>query len=280
MPSTTLLTPHRREAVGALLAVVLLAGPVWIPTLHLDDPTYRYERARVTVDGASVAFATASDVPPGTTVSDEIACSGYPSRVCAFERQLARNHTVLTEVYSSEPGERTHAFAAGADRYDYVRIDGIVYETTTLANRSRVYVVANGTVYEAGEAPDGVPTSGDVYRNELSLRRVSQTAALADVSRDTDAVSTPVRRAAETGVGVAHRERSIPRTPIRTAGGTYYRVYLDERRQPIIESGWIETLLVLGAPMVGLGTLSRLRRRVEITYVGPRDDATDDESGA
>jgi len=277
MPSITLLTQRRREALGALLAVILLAGPVWLPALHLDDPTYRYERARVTANGTNVAFANASEVPTGTMVSDEIACSGYPSRVCAFERQLARNHTVLTDVYSSTPGERTRAFSLGPDRYDYVRIDGTVYEPTTLANRSRTYVVANGTVYEAGEAPDGVPTSGDVYRNELSLRRGSPTAALADVSRDADAVPVPVRRAAETGVGVAHRERSVPRTPIRTANGTYYRVYLDDRRQPVVESGWIETLLVLGAPMVGLVTLSRLRRRVEITYVDPHD-ATNDES--
>lgn len=278
MPSSTRLTPPQREAVGAILAVILIAGPVWIPALHLDDPTYRYERARVTADGGTLAFANASGVPAGTMVSDEIACSGSPSRVCAFERQLTRNHTVLTEIYSTHPGERTNAFAVGHDRYDYVRIDGVVYETITLANRSRVYVVADGTVYRAGEAPDGISTSGDVYRNELSLRQVSPAAALADVSRDAESVSAPIRRAARTGVGVANRERSVPRTPIRTADGAYYRVYLDDRRQPVVENGWVETLLVIGAPTVGLLVLFRLRRRVEITYVGPSDDPTDDES--
>jgi len=277
MPSSTPPTSHRREAFAALVAVGLLAGPVWIPSLHLDDPTYQYERVRVTVEGSGVAVANTSAAPPRTMVSDEIACSGYSSRVCAFERRLARNHTVLTEVYASSPGERTDTFAAGPDRYDYVLIDDTIYETTTLANRSRVYVVADGTVYQKGEAPEGVPTSGDLYRNELSLRRVSPATALADVSRDPETVPAPIGRAAETGSGVAHHRLDVPQTPIRTEDGTYYRVYLADWRGPILESGWIETLLVLGAPMAGLFVLFRLRRRVSVTYVGPPDGSQRDD---
>ncbi|WP_251343362.1 hypothetical protein [Haloplanus halophilus] len=277
MPSTTL-SPRRRDALGALVAVLLLAGPVWVPALHLDDPTYRYERVRVTAGEGGVAFANASAVPPDTTPSDRIVCSGGSSRACAFERHLARNHTVLADVYAGSPGERSGAFALGPDRYDYVQIDGAVYEPTTLANRSRVYVVANGTVYEAGDAPEGVATSGDVYRNELSLRPVSPSTALAGVARDAEGVPTPIERAARTGTGVAHEDLSVPRTPIRTADGAYYRVYLADRHRPVIRSDWIETLLVLGAPAAGLVVLSRLRGRVAITYVGPSDDARSEDS--
>lgn len=271
MPSTDVLTPRRRDALGALIALVLLAGPIWVPALHLNDPTYQYERTRVTVSDSGVTFANASEVPDGTVLSDEIACTGHSSRACTFERHLARGHTVLTDIYSSHPGERTDPFAVAPNRYDYVQINGTIYEPITLANRSRVYVVANGTVYKKGEAPADADTSGDLYRNELSLRPVTATEALADVSRDPDEVPAPIRRAARTGVGIAHRELTVPHTPIRTEEGTYYRVYLVEQRQPPTDSSWIETLLVVGTPVTGLVVLNRLRDRVEISYI----DATD-----
>lgn len=277
MPSTTRLTPRRRDAALALFAVLLLAGPVWVPALHLDDPTYRYERARVAVDGSGVGFANASDVPPGTGPSDEIACSGGGSRVCAFERHLARNHTVLTEIYSSSPGAQTDVFALAPDRYEYAQIDGVVYETTAEANRSRAYVVANGTVYERGDAPAGVPTSGAVYRNELALRPVPPAEALAAVARDTEALPPVIARAAETGVGVAHEDVAVPQTPVRTGDTAYYRVYLAERRRPVLDAPWTEPLLVLGTPIAGLYLVSRLRDRVEIAYVGRADDTPRDD---
>lgn len=269
MPSTTLLTPRRRDALSVLVALVLLAGPVWIPAFHLTDPTYRYERTRVAVDGSGVAFVNASDVPAGTALSDDIACAGSSSRACAFERHLARNHTVLTGIYSTDPGERTDPFATAPDRYEYVQIDGTIYEPITVANLSRVYVVANGTVYQKGTAPPGVDTSGDLYRNELSLRPASPAEALADVSRGLDEVPAPIRRAARSGTGVAHREVSVPRTPIRTEDGTYYRVYLASQRESFDGRAPVEMLLVVGTPIVGLALLYRLRDRVEIIYTGP-----------
>lgn len=271
MPSDRFLTPRRRDALGVLLALVLLTGPVWAPALHLDDPTYRYERARVTVDGSGVAFANESAVPAATALSEEIACTGHPSRACTFERYLARNHTVRTEIYSTSPDEQADAIGVGPAEYDFVRIDGTVYETTTLGNRSQVYVVANGTVYEKGEAPEDVGTSGDLYRLELSLRRVEPGEALADVSRDVESVPDPIGRAARTGVGIAHRDLDVPETPIRTGEDTYYRVYLASQRQSVGETAWIETVLVFGGPVAGLATLARLRHRVEITYTPGRE---------
>jgi hypothetical protein len=269
MPATVL-TPRRRDTLRALVAVLLLAGPGWIPALHLDDPTYQYERTRVVVDGGGVALANGSETPPRTIPSERIVCANAASRACAFERHLNRNHTVLTGIYASSPGERTDTFAVGPDRYDYVQIDGTIYEPITLANRSRTYVVANGTVYPRGAAPDGVATSGTLYRSELSLRRASPAEALTDVSRDADEVPAPIGRAAETGDATSHARLDVPQTPIRTGDGAYYRVYLADWRDPIVESDWIETLLVVGSPIAGLFTLSRLRRRVEVTYAGPR----------
>jgi hypothetical protein len=116
-----------------------------------------------------------------------------------------------------------------------------------------------------------------MYRNELSLRPASPAAALADVSRDAEAVAPPIRRAAETGVGVAHGDLDAPRTPIRTDDGAYYRVYLADQRPPLVERSWIETLLVVGGPVAGLSILSRLRRRIEVTYVGAADDRGENE---
>ena len=268
MPSTVL-TPRRRDALRALVAVLLLAGPGWIPALHLDDPTYQYERTRAVVDGGGVALANGSEAPPRTIPSERIVCANAASRACGVERHLDRNHTVLTGIYASFPGERTDTFAVGPDRYDDVQIDGTIYEPITLANRSRTYVVANGTVYPRGATPAGVATSGTLYRNELALRRASPAEALTDVSRGTDEVPAPIGRAAETG----HARLDVPQTPTRTGDWAYYRVYLADWRDPIVESDWIETLLVVGSPIAGLLTLSRLRRRVEITYVGPREES-------
>lgn len=265
MPSIDLLTPRRRDALVALVGVVLLAGPAWVPALHLDDSTYRYERAAVAVNGSGVSFANTSAVPAGTVLSEDIACVDHSSRGCAFERHLSRNHTVLTGIYSTHPGERTDPFAVAPDRYDFVQLDDILYEPITVANRSRVYVVANGTVYAKDQAPAGAATSGDLYRNELALRPAPPAEALAAVSRGVDGVPGPVRRAARTGVGIGHREIEAPRTPIRTADGAYYRVYLESQREPLGD-GWVEILLVVGTPVLGVVGLSRLRDRVEIAY--------------
>jgi hypothetical protein len=278
MSSIDRLTPQRRDALRAVVALALLAGPLWIPALHLADPTYRYERAQVTADGPGVAFENESAVPAGTILSEEIACAGYSSRVCAFERQLARNTTVLTGIYSSTAGTGTSSFALAPDGHDYVQINGTVYEATTVANRSRVYVVANGTVYEKGTAPDDADTSGDLYRVALSHQQVPPAEVLSRVSRDVDTVSPPIARAARTGTGVAHRDLDVPETPIRTADDTYYRVYLAGQRETD-GLAWLETGLIIGTPIAGLIILVRLRRRVEITYVGTAGpDDQDDPS--
>ncbi|WP_096389660.1 hypothetical protein [Halopenitus persicus] len=276
MSSTDRLTPQRRDALRAVIALALLAGPLWIPALHLGDPTYRYERAQITDDGSGVAFENESAVPAGTILSEEIACAGTSSRACAFERHLARNNTVLTPIYSSTAGTGTSSFAVAPDSYDYVQINGTVYEATTVANRSRVYVVANRTVYEKGEAPEDADTSGDLYRVELSHRQAPPAEVLFRVSRDVDTVPSPIAQAARTGTGVAHRDLDVPKTPIRTAEDTYYRVF----RAGQNETGghaWLDTMLTIGTPIAGLIILVRLRRRVEITHVGTADP--DDQDG-
>ncbi|QHS16159.1 hypothetical protein GWK26_02770 [haloarchaeon 3A1-DGR] len=276
MSSTDRLTPRRRDALRAVVALALLAGPLWIPALHLGDPTYRYERAQITDDESGIAFENESAVPAGTILSEEIVCAGTSSRACAFERHLARNNTVLTGIYSSTAGTGTSSFALAPDGYDYVQINGTVYETATVANRSRVYVVANGTVYEKGKAPEDADASGDLYRVELSLQRVPPAEVLSRVSRDVDTVPSPIARAARTGTGVAHRDLDVPETPIRTADDAYYRVYLAGQRETD-GLARLDTALSIGTPIAGLIVLARLRRRVELTYVGTA--GSDDRNG-
>jgi len=267
MPSTDFLTPRRRDAGLVLLGVVLLAGPVWIPMLHLDDPTYRYESTRVTVDGSGVAFANESVVPAGTTLSEEIACTGESSRECIFERYLARNNTVPTGIYTTSANGTFDPFDAGPDRYEYVQINGTVYSATSLVNSSRRYVVANGTVYEKGEAPEGADTSGDLNRTELFHRPASPGEVLQDVSRPVEDVPDPVASAATSGDGIAHRDVDVPETPIRTGEDTYSRVYIvSQRRAGGLAS--LDPVLFFGTPLAGLAVLNRLRRRVEVTYLG------------
>jgi hypothetical protein len=96
MPSDGPLTPARRDFLLAVAALALLAGPLWANALHLGDPTYRYERARVEVGGErGIEYVDESAAPSGVSISEEIGCSiPREVRTCAFERYLAANHTV------------------------------------------------------------------------------------------------------------------------------------------------------------------------------------------
>lgn len=251
MSSDGLLSPRRRDAVLALIALALLAGPLWAPSLHVGDSHYRYDRAEVTVNGTGIEYATASDSVHVPAISEEIACSGHREvRPCAFERLLLDNLTVPTEVYTNNP------FSSGStwiyDRYRYVLLNGTVYEPTHVPNRS--------------VRRDGL------YRLDLDLRRVPPERALRSVSVTAEEASSTVAEVARTGETSVRHRLDPPATPIRLDDGTYYRVYrVAGPREASLTARLLGFLLTYATPLAGLYVVADLSRRVRVTYVGDRE---------
>ncbi|WP_408959459.1 hypothetical protein [Natrinema sp. 74] len=255
MPADRFLTPLRRDAVLVLAVIGLLAAPLWVPTLHLSDPNVRYERAEVVTNGTEIKYATETDVPSGTPISDEIACSGaWETRPCAFERLLLENQTVPTRVQSASPG-KTEPLPTDRYRYQYVHIDDTIYKPTYVANESA--------------------RRGGMYRVELSLKRMAPEEVLRSVSRpvSSDDVPSAVAEVVRSGDTRTSHAIAVPETPIRIEedGETaYYRVYEAERSDPWPRVGTLISMLTFLALLPGIWLLWRLSRRIDVTYVGGR----------
>lgn len=254
MPSASPLTPVRRDALLALLALVLLAAPLWAPSLHLGDPTYRYERVEVVVNDTSIEYANETAVPYETPISDDVACSsGWEVRACAFERLLVENRTLPTKVYSSNPNDdETGRRSSFEDRYHYVLLNDTVYRVTYVTNSS-------------------APRSDGMYRVDMSLEPASPERVLQRTSMrvESDDVPPVVAEAARNGEAHARHEVEVPETPIRLEDGTYYRVYRirwSDDPPPIARA--LDFFLTYFAPLVGLFLFARLSENVEVTYVG------------
>lgn len=253
MPSDDLLTPVRRDGLLAVLALVLLAAPLWAPSLHLGDPTYRYERAEVVINDTSIEYANETGVPYETPISDDVACSsGWEVRACAFERLLVENRTIPTRVYSSNPNDETRRWSSFEDRYHSVLLNDTVYRVTYVTNSS-------------------APRSDGMYRVDMSLEPASPERVLEHVSMraESDDVPPVVAEAARSGEAQAPREVAVPDTPIRLDDGTYYRVYRvrwSDDPSPIARA--LDFFLTYVAPLVGLSLIARLSENVEVTYVG------------
>lgn len=258
MSSTPVLTPARRDAIAALVAVALIAGPVWASALHLAEPSHRYERVEITTDGGrGIGLAGDAVVLPDLKVSDRIRCVvPRESRICAFEEHLAEGRTVATDAYSAP--NRSEPFLSHQTDYDYVVLGEEVYETSYVVNES-------------------ARSEGGSSRIDLALEPIPPETALEDASIDAteepDRVPDPVLVAARTGSATTHRDVDVPEEPIEVDGGRYYRVYQTgpvpyPEREEIADG-----LLTYVAPLVGVLWLRRLLGRVEVEYVGDEGDA-------
>ena len=253
---------NTRTLLLALLVLALLAGPLWVEVLHLNDPTYRYERAEVTVVTGTIEYASEID-DPAVAISDDILCTDPVStRACALERTLVDGGSVPADVYHRGPGTPD----VFEEDYEYVATRGGIYRPTAVTNRSQAYVIENGG---ARRVENGTAGEDAFYRVELTLERADAPAALEDVSVPIDSVGPVTREAATSGSATTHRDIDIPETPVRLEDGTYYRVYLNEKRGPPATVGTAVFLLRFGAPLAGLVLAWRVWDRFEVRYVGP-----------
>lgn len=260
MSTDRIVPPVGRDVVLAILALGLLTVPLWIPTIHLIDPPYRYEAVEVTSNGSNVEYATEFPSSDRTPISDRIACSGweYEVRTCSFERGVLQGREVPTEMSSHDPDwSLTHRILyldhdrPPSEDYRYVRLNDTIYRPTV-------------------EATDRPAPGTDGYRVVLGLDQVAPANALRNVSLDADseAVPTPVSEAARTGEARSYAAVDVPDTTIRVEDGSYRRVYVAAFDGTGSNDHWVNTLLNVGPPVLGLALLGMLWRRFEISYVG------------
>lgn len=235
--------PSRRTLLLALLAIGLLAGPLWVEALHLDDQVYRYERAEVTVQEGTIDYVAADD--PGVEISHQVLCTGaIDTRVCYLEQALIGNRTVPTNRYTS-------GSANGPDSaYRYVAGSEGVYKVDVRLNRSQAYVVENGSIRAVEE--ESVPENRVLYRVELALDAVDAERVLERVSVDVDRVEPPVREAARSGSVRTDRPLDVPENPVELENGSTYRVYLVAHHGPPERARTAVLLLRYLAPVAGI----------------------------
>jgi len=245
-------SPLARDLLVGLLAVGLVAGPVWTAAIGLGGPTYTYDRAEVVTTDEGIGYVDSEDVPRRTPISDDVTCAGWGGdlRACNFERHLLDEGSIPTGVYATNP-DYTPAFSMySADYYEYVQLDGTLYEPTYVTN-------------ESARRDDGL------YRVDVTLERAEPADVLERESLDVDRDGLPsvVVGTARNGETTARHEVDVPDTPIRLDDGTYYRVY---RERATDDPSWAETLvtwvLTYVGPLYGLSLLVRLAGRVEVTY--------------
>lgn len=225
----------------AVIAVGLLAGPLWVEVAHLDDRVYEYERVEVTTQGGTIQYEVDD---PGVQISEDIACSGaIVSRACYLERGLIGNATVPTSKYSNTGSsiDSKYRFVAGSEA---------TYEVDSVLNRSQGYIVENWSVKAVEE--DAYPDDRVLYRVELDLEQVSSQTVLEQVSVDVESLDKPVREAARTGSVRTYSPAENPATPVKLEDGSIYRVYLTAEYGPPESARLAVVLLRYVAPIAGL----------------------------
>ncbi len=252
--SSKIITPFRRDVLLAVIALLLLLSPVWVAVSDISATKHTYERAEVVVDEEDGITYVGDPQLYDTHISKDIGCSvPQDTRTCAFERHLLSNTTVPTEVYTNNPAA---PFDVGISRYQYVQINGSIYEPAYVGNRS-------------AQRDDGF------YRIDLELESASATDALRrvsiDVSDGSEDVPPVVVEAAREGIATADRAVEVPQTPLRIDDDTYYRVYAAGQTDPTPTSSFLGTVLPIVGPIVGLYIAYRLSRRIDIRYVGENE---------
>lgn len=245
-------SPLARDLLVGLLAVGLVAGPVWTAAVGLGGPTYTYDRAEVVTTDEGIEYAGEPDVPPGTPISDDVECAGWGGdlRACSFERHLLDDGSIPTGVYFSNPDHTPTFSMYSADYYEFVQLDGTLYEPEFVTNES-------------------APRSDGLYRVDMTLERAAPAEVLERESLDAnrDGLPSVAVEAARNGETTARHEVDVPDTPIRLDDGTYYRVYRERATEdPSWAERFVTWVLTYVGPLYGLSLLVRLAGRVEVTY--------------
>ncbi|AGN02699.1 hypothetical protein L593_13800 [Salinarchaeum sp. Harcht-Bsk1] len=249
---------QRRAALGFLvLGLLLCTAPVWIGFLHVDQPVSVYERAAVTTDDGRIEFVDRPlEAVQPVEISQDLGCTiandDWPSRLCYHESAIASNDAEPIVGWTDDPDEDPWI----RSQFSYVQVNGSVYDQMAFVGEAR-----------RRDADDAASR----YPIVLGLERVDADAALRDLSIPStdEAVPGVVRDAAATGTVRTQRSVDVPRHPIRTADGRYYRVYLRSTESPPLFDSVLYTVARFFAPVVGLLSLHSAWTRMEISYSSP-----------
>ncbi|MFC3959227.1 hypothetical protein [Halovivax cerinus] len=244
-------SPRHQDAALVVCAVVLLAAPLWVAPLGLAEPTYHYDHAEVVVDDGEIRFADSNVATQAWPLSEQLACTGRDHRTCAFETYLAGGPSIPGLTYTTNPNA-TESMSDSPRDYEYVVGTDGVYEPAS----------------EVSDAPETVDGYADLYRMNLSVDRVPARGALRAIAIDSDDVSAPVREAAASGPAESGIDADPPKTPVRTADGSYYRVYRSGTEDPPAIERSLERGLTIGSPLLGVGLMLFVSRQFEVSYTG------------
>lgn len=245
------LSGRQRNVLYAIVALGLLAAPLWVPALHLDDPTYTYERTEIVVDDEDgITYAGPFGEQP-RHLSDDVACTQAfeDYRICALERQVLSQGTIPSGMFTTNPD--LSEIGPGRGQYRYVQLDGSTYETELVVNES-------------------VQNDDGLHRLDLSLDSVPAEDVLDSVAHDATTdhpeIQAVVREAARTGSATTHTERDVPAIPLYVENEGYYGVSLADRTDPAPTGVALGGLLPVAFPFVGLFLLYRVVSTVEVRY--------------
>lgn len=233
---SSVLTPGRRDGLLFLIGLALVLSPALVTMGFVGGSEYHYESTEVVETGNGLSYADASEVPPGTPISEEIACAGTQvERACALEPQLVNNSLPLG-VESDTP-DRDPAIEPSP--YEFVQLDGEIY-------RASYATTDDGSV-------------------EVTLSSSSASVALHSVSLSPErqSVSSTVLEAAENGEATSRTAVDLPETPVMV-DGSYYRVYLSEEATEGSTSP-LSLGIFFGAAL-GAVLLLSLARKVRVSY--------------
>lgn len=252
MPSTVRIRTLWEFVVVGVLALALIAAPLWVPGLHLDEPTVTYERAEVVVDhGAGITYANDSIWPSRTPISEEIGCLRQDDyRTCNYEIYLQDSNATVPAGWTNNP---SMVINDDTKRYEFVQFSGETYRTAKVVNES-------------------VQDGNGFYRLELALEPVAPETVLSEIARPVDHpgqlasgrdVPDPVVEAARTGSATSREEVEVPPTVFEADDGRYYRVFHVGTMPASPAFALLEALLTVLSTATGLGIVLWLGIQLE-----------------
>jgi PAS domain-containing protein len=214
--------PSRRE-LTVVLALLLIAVPIWTPALDVTGVDYRYEVADLSTEDGKLVV----DAPRGSYIEDVDGIDCF-DRSSDFARRCFYDGGALDgNVTGVNPSIVRVTGYAGDELTRKARTDEYVMLGDEIYRRSTTFVAANESV--------GMTV-------ELGVERVEPATALEDVARDEDRVSDAAKRAIREG-SITTDEPIEDANEVLAVDGDYYVVYEDSRPGSLSEKPAVERTL-------------------------------------
>ena len=237
------LTPKRRDGIVFLVGLLLLMSPVLFTMGFVSGGDHHYEAVEVVTTGDTLAYADESAVPPGTPISEDVACSGTQvERACALETVLEDSETLPLGVETDERESPARDPAIAESPYEFVQFEDDLYRA--------VYTTTDDGSVEVG----------------LSSTAASTVLHAVSVHADESSVSSTVVEAAEEGEATSRSAVDVPQTPV-VVDGEYYRVYMTEEADEGATTPY--SLAIFFGAALGAVLLLSLTRHVRVSYNPP-----------